>query len=269
MCLPSRARSAIIGLLLATAAAGCATSTRVANPSFPVEKPQARQLLAAMHSRPRPLDRPVVVIGGIYDPGFQSRWLAGQIQSLSSSNSTVIHVTCALDGSFDGCARRVIAAIDHAFPSTDSDQTIEVDVVGYSLGGVIARYAASDACAARLGRRLVIHRLFTICSPHRGATLAAIPAVGQRIIDLRAGSEFLRHLNSTPRSYELVAYARLGDLVVGEENTAPPGEVPWWVPRRGLGAHMGAARDPRIVADIGLRLRDESPMTREPAAALP
>jgi len=30
--------------------------------------------------------------------------------------------------------------------------------------------------------------------------------------------------------YELVPYARLCDTAVGEQNTAPPGYTPWWVP---------------------------------------
>ncbi len=64
----------------------------------------------------------------------------------------------------------VIDAVDQKFPSSDPEVTTEVDVIGYSMGGLAARYAAMPATAVNLSkRRLQIGRLFTISSPHRGA----------------------------------------------------------------------------------------------------
>ena len=64
--------------------------------------------------------------------------------------------------------------------------------------------------------------------------------------------------------------ARIGDTMVGEENTAPPGQVAWWVPNRAFEpAHLLAFGDPRIHADILRRLRGEQPYTTEPRAPWP
>ena len=96
-----------------------------------------------------------------------------------------------------------------------------------------------------------------------------VPTFDQRVIDMRSGSEFLDRLNAAPRRYELIPYARLGDMVVGEENAAPPGETAWWLAKSGGPAHMLAATDARILADIARRLRGEEPLTISPAAPLP
>lgn len=262
-------RPFLIGLSCGLAwLSGCASNPNIANPSFPVDMKQAEVLLEQMHAQPKPLIRPVVVIGGIDDPGFQSSSMAGEIRHVTTANAPVLHITCALDGSFARCAKRVINDVNQAYPEHPADQTIEVDVVGFSMGGLVARFAASDESAAKLGCRLNIKRLFTVSSPHRGANLAVVPTFDKRVIDMRHDSDFLKRLNGESRDYELIPYARLGDMVVGEENAAPPGQNVWWLPKAGLGSHLMACHDARIVADIGRRLRDEPPLTIEPAAPL-
>jgi pimeloyl-ACP methyl ester carboxylesterase len=147
--------------------------------------------------------------------------------------------------------------------------TVEVDVIGFSMGGLVARHAARPNS---LGKRLNIRRLFTISSPHRGARLASLPTVDQRMIDMRPGSAFLADLNShlSEADYELLAYTRLGDMIVGPENAAPPGMSPWWVANASFSlAHISAGADPRILADIARRLRNEPPFTTTPASPLP
>lgn len=166
-------RTPIVALLCSLAwLSGCASNTHIANPSFPLDMKRAEALLEDMHAQPRALQRPVIVIGGIYDPGFQSSSMAREIRHVTTDDAPILHITCALDGSFDRCAKRIIAGVNKAYPDHDPAETVQVDVVGFSMGGLVARYAASDHSATKLGCRLNIARLFTVSTPHQGASLA-------------------------------------------------------------------------------------------------
>ena len=248
--------------------AGCAMDSSV-NPSLPVSCSDAKAALRDMRDRPRPYERPLIVAGGIHDPGFVASRLAATLQRLSTQRRQVRSVSFfKLDtGTFEGCREHLIKSVERAFPSPDPRQTVEVDVVGFSMGGIVARYAASGRDDG--GKRLKIRRLFTISAPHRGARLAKLPTWDKRKIDMRPGSEFLAALDA-PGDYELLAYTRLGDLIVGARNAAPPGQRAWWVANPPLSfAHLGAANDPRIIADIARRLRGEEPISTSPPSPLP
>ena len=70
--------------------------------------------------------------------------------------------------------------------------------------------------------------------------------------------------------YEMHCYVRLDDSVIGAASAAPQGRAAWWVANMPLElSHLGAAEDPRILADIARRLRGETPFTRVPPAPLP
>ena len=102
--------------------------------------------------------------------------------------------------------------------------------------------------------------------------MALMPTLNQLQIDMRPGSAFLRALNQGRKDsdYPIYPYVRLGDRVVGEVNTAPPGQTAWWVSNLPLqGAHISAYNDPRIHADIVRRLQDKAPYTTEPVAPIP
>jgi hypothetical protein len=232
----------------------------------------AKVAWSAMRDEPKALQRPIVVLGGIYDPGIAAARVEKSMREIVADvdDDRIIHIGFLECGSFDRSAAKVIAAVNKRFPSDDPMQTIEVDVIGFSMGGLVARYAASDMYAEASGRRLRIHRLFTVSSPHQGAKLAWVPTFDKRVIDMRAESPFLDQLNAESCGYEVITYARLGDAVVGEANACiPPDEAPRWVSKhRGL-SHMSAYRDTRILADIARRLRRETPLSTDPPASLP
>lgn len=291
---------AVVAALLAT---GCAT--HAPNPSFNVSNDDAREALREMREDAKPLPRPLVILGGLDDPGVATMVLTDDFREISGDDPRVIGVSFFLCGSFDGCRKRVIEAVDKAFPNDDPAWTTEVDVVAVSMGGLVARYAAAEPTAPAKraasaqeapsassqpttdrtpARRLRIARLFTISSPHRGAALAFLPTFNQLQIDMRAGSKFLRRLDACDAlaleassaqtrpagGYELIPYVRLDDMIVGEKNAAPAGWTPWWVPAEPFqDSHMFAIADPRIVADIARRLRGEPPLTTDPPAPLP
>jgi len=250
---------------------GCANLSAV-NPSFSVSRAEAKQALVEMRADPKPLERPVVVMAGWADPFFVNTYWTRRLRA-TSGEDRVRSFSFIFKGTFDRCRNHVIENVDAAWPSDDPLWTTEVDVVAFSMGGLIARYCnAPRLTEAGTERRLRIRNLYTISTPHLGARLAHIPAFDRRIIDMRSGSDFLAYLDEQwpDVEYTLTAYTRLGDPIVGEQNTAPPGQIPWWVNTPFLHrAHQEAYCDPRIEADILRRLRGEPPFTAAPATPLP
>ncbi len=250
---------------------GCSSDTPM-NPTFPLSRAEARAALEQMQQQPKSLARPVLVLGGILDPGFAASHIADVIRDCVPDRQRIIDVSFFETGTFDACARKVIQTLEKLYPSEDPLNTIEVDVVAFPMGGVVARHAASNEFGASNGRRLRIARLFTISAPHQGADIARLPTLDERIKDMRPGAPFLAELDvpgNGEEDYPLFAYVRLHDGVVGEEHAAPPGMTAWWVPSGFTLSHTLAGNDSRILADILRRLRYEEPYSIEPPAPLP
>jgi pimeloyl-ACP methyl ester carboxylesterase len=232
------------------------------NPAFPLSVRQADVLVEDMQSARVNTVRPVIVLAGYQDPGFGAAAMARRLRRAFIDPDRIISIPFFADESFDAARDRAIREINAVFPSADPKTTLEVDVVAISMGGLVARHAARAREDG--GRRLRIARLFTIATPHQGARLATLPTFDRKQIDMRIDSEFIIALNADPMSsdFEIIPYGRLGDAIVGIERVAPPGEAPWWVPNQPMAfAHLTAASDSRIVADILRRLRYERPLT--------
>lgn len=271
-------RRAKAGRLAATFLVVCLTallpacrSSHPAHPPLPESREQAAAALEAMRTDPAPALRPLVLVGGWGDPVWGMKPVRKRLHGLfeGSLSLPVIVQNHFLFGSFENNRRRLIAAVDEAFPSnapghngpshTGSNQTVPVDVIAHSMGGLLARYAAMpvDRHGAP-ARRLNVRRLYTIATPHRGARLAFLSPLEAPARDMKPGSEFLALLDAAApeATYELHTYARTRDGVVGWPNAAPVGHTlhwvdsPWW--QRG---HSDAKKDPRILADIARRLR--------------
>jgi pimeloyl-ACP methyl ester carboxylesterase len=248
---------------------GCATDSP-RNSSFALSILDAEHAWDSMKNTPAALPRPLVVLGGIFDPGAGARDLADQFRAIATDDSQVLSVTFAGAYTFDECAARVIDSVDRAWTSPDPQHTVEVDVVACSMGGLVARQAACDPPDGPSRKRLRIARLFTISTPHCGAASSFNHPLDRRIADMRPDSPFIKRLNSTQRDYELYCYVLLNDGVVGEVNAAPPGCDPWWLPNAPFtSSHMLANDDVRILADIARRLRGEEPFSTPPPAPLP
>jgi hypothetical protein len=229
------------------------------DPTITLTPTQAQQALKNIAHHPKPLDRPLVVLGGFLDPGLSDNILAS-IMRRHVADDRIVAVSYFFAGSFDDCRRDVIDAVNRAFPPARPDQTVDVDVIGISMGGLVARYSALPMTGRR---RLRIHRLFTVSTPNQGAVRAAkLPAILPLEADMRPGSPFLSNLaNAESRSgrhYPIYPYIREGDTVVGVQYAAPAGQRPCVVPNEPLeSAHLGATTDPRILLDILRRLRGD------------
>jgi hypothetical protein len=270
-------RSLLISLVICLAVIGCITggASTTPNSSFDLSVSDAKIALREMRDDPKPLERPLVILGGYHDPGLAASHLRGEFKKLTG-DKRVLGVSFMFCGNFDDCKRDVIAAVDKAFPSDDPIWTTEVDVIGVSMGGLVGRYSALADPFAPDGRRLKIARMFTIGTPHRGASMAGMPTFNSLQIDMRANSKFLRSLDRRERKlpkaaqYEIYPYVRLGDVIVGAENAAPEGQHPLWVPAEPLqDSHMFATMDARIIADMARRLRGEEPFAVGPPQPLP
>lgn len=245
---------------------GCAVQPE--NPSFRVTANAADADLARMTHDPHPLQRPLVVVTGFLDPGVAAVSLGGQFRD-TTGDSRIAIVSLFECLSFEQCAQKIVSVVDHAFPCCDPSFTREVDVVGFSMGGLAARFAADPGPTHQ--RRLRINRLFTIDSPNQGADGAAkIPVLHPLQGDMRPGSPVVKRLNALHRAYRSYSYVRLGDTAIGLPNAAVPGAPLWWIPSPPLSnPHIFAFTDARIRADIARRLRGETPLASFPPAPLP
>jgi pimeloyl-ACP methyl ester carboxylesterase len=115
-------------------------------------------------------------------------------------------------------ARRVERALSRLAPSG------RVDVVGHSLGGLVATYWLKSIDR---GRR--IRRVITLGTPHRGTPFAALGvllfgAVSRSVWQMLPGSPLLRELAAlpVPENSELIALGSLGDGVVPARRATPP-----------------------------------------------
>src|SRR5947207_15003324 len=148
----------LIGIVCLTAVVGC-SSNQPPNPSFPVDTNQARRALDEMSAHPHRLERPLLIVGGFWDPNVSPPIYRLQFHRLTNDDR-IVTASIGLCGSFDECRQTLIEAVDRAFPNDDPDFTTEVDVIGASLGGLAARYAAAPSPdPAKPQRRLRIARL--------------------------------------------------------------------------------------------------------------
>ena len=244
------------------------TRSPIENPSFDISEPDAAVDLSQAAQHPVRLQRPLVILGGLFDVGVGP--MAYEAKLRRCVRGKIIRIAFADCLSLAQCRKRVSDRLDAELGVANAKQTVEVDVIGQSLGGLIGAYSALDDPA--LGKRLNVNRLFTISSPLQGAKLATrVPwDVFSIQRDCRPGNAIAKRLATTPITYELYSYTRLRDPTVGALYAALPGHSLYWVDTpRFQSAHAGAFADPRLMLDIVRRLRGETPIAHDPPAPLP
>jgi pimeloyl-ACP methyl ester carboxylesterase len=220
-----------------------------------------------MEAQPTGLARPLVVVDGWLPHGALT--VSRQLKRLTgASHDEMMSFSYGLGSDLESLARRLLRRIEERWPAQDPEWSVEVDVVGFSLGGAVARVAALEPASGGPRKRLRIRRLFTISTPHRGTVgFARLLAPDESARAVRPGSEALRRLDAAlPEApYELFCYGQLNDLVVGARNTAPPGHDPFWTDGPPLVSHLLSGSNRRFLADIALRLRGEPPLAGLPS----
>ncbi|MEL6497444.1 MAG: hypothetical protein AAFZ67_07040 [Planctomycetota bacterium] len=255
-------------LYIAAHQLGCSVNRSMENPAFPVTFAEAKADLSRMRNEPRPLNRPVVVLAGYRAWPMLAQGVRYRLFSVTSGRpEDFLPISYTFQGDIEKIAGMVTRRIDERWPSGSPDETIEVDVVGISMGGLVGRTASlplgelPDGGETR-SKRLKIGTLYTMGSPHRGAILANRIAPDKAARSMKPGSDFMTFLNARvdDHDFEIVPYAHLNDTWVGATNTAPPGQDPIWTAGTRVMSHFSITTDDRIIADLARRLRGEDPL---------
>jgi len=262
----------VVGVVaVATVLSGC-IALPSPTPHATVTRESAATDLAELYEHPRPLARPVVVLGGYRTLGMHAAPLVSKLRrATSGKDADFLYLYYPFNTNLDDIADLVVREVEKRWPSADPRQTVPVDVVGVSMGGLVARWAAltpgervrSPETPMPAGtKRLNIVRLFTFSSPHRGALMAEKVHIDAAACDMCAGSPFLDTLDEqrSAHPYELVCYAQLDDLIVGATRAAPPGEDAIWSEGTLLFSHISSVENPIFVTDVAKRLRAEKPL---------
>lgn len=241
---------------------GCSVSDKV-NPSLPLTREAAAAELEKMAADPKPLRRPVLLLNGWGDWGGNVARLKERYGE-ALDDERIVAVSFPFELTYEGARAKVLEALEEAYPSDDPRETVEVDAVTLSMGGVVAVYAAGEVPEGAERKRLKLNTLYTIGGPMRGAQAALVPAPDPMLIALNPVLPFMGTIRrmQVERDYEIVSYVRLGDGIVGYDNAAPPGERAYWVSNGPFqDAHNEGLRDDRIHADILSKLRGEEGFT--------
>lgn len=239
------------------------------NPDFAITHEQVALEMERMRATPVAAPRPVLVLAGYHAWSLTVGSTARTLRSLVGGPEEHFHaIAYPLSFDIESIARRVVVEVDRRWPGETADRhvTREIDVIGVSMGGLVARLAAQLPLHSGQ-KRLRIARLFTLGTPHRGAILSErLPGFlrDRAASQMKPGSAFLDRLNSglPTAKYELVCYARLNDRWVGASRCAPPGRNPIWVSGIRVLSHTTITSDLRIVADVARRLRGEVPLAK-------
>jgi triacylglycerol lipase len=138
-----------------------------------------------------------------------------------------------------------LAAFIEATCSTETP----IDVVGFSMGGIVSRYYLQ-----RLGGLARVQRLVTIASPHHG-TLTAYLSDRPGCQQLRPNHPFLQDLNSDLDQLRHVQHTSIwtpfDGMIVPAWSSVLPGAGNIWVP---VPLHAWMVRDPRCLQTISRAL---------------
>ncbi len=247
------------------------------NPAITITRAEAHAELKRLAAEPKALPRPVVLLNGYHTPHFMIAGLGERLRTATSGKASDFLIVSYVDATnLNDAAERVVRAVQERWPSSIPGETVPVDVVGLSMGGIVARLAALPARErptvdgapmwtgddAPTGARLNVVRLFTLASPHGGARLARIAALDDAARAMRAGSAFLNRLDEAlPRAkYTLLCYAHTGDVTVGARHAAPVGVTPIWTDGTVMFSHGAIVENPWFAADIARRLRGDEPL---------
>ncbi|MGE5623582.1 MAG: esterase/lipase family protein, partial [Methanocella sp.] len=144
---------------------------------------------------------PVLLVHGIFDT---SRTMEGLYRSLRRFGWTGVQamdlVPNDASAPLEDLARELGERAEEICRAEKADR---LDIVGFSMGGLVARYYVKF-----LGGRERVERLVTISSPHHGTQLAHLsPGPGAR--EMRPGSAFLKKLNAGEEAPEPVRYTSI------------------------------------------------------------
>jgi uncharacterized alpha/beta hydrolase family protein len=228
---------------------------------FSADTKQVNSEWLRLQNSPAILKRPLVVISGWRGTGSRAASIARALQQrVGYNDNEIIVIANPLSHTIEAAVEHTIRRVESKWPSADQSRTIEVDVVGFSMGGIVARQAAIPVAHRK---SLTMTRLYTLATPHNGTTRwGDLFELDGSARQMQKGSAFLDELNAQLQNaaYELTCYAILGDSIVGAQNSSPPGQPSIWSVAPARMSHFAITRNKRVLTDIALRLRGEPPL---------
>jgi triacylglycerol lipase len=194
---------------------------------------------------------PVLLVHGINDTIAVFRKMSAYLSGLGWSVYSFDMIPNNGDYQLDQLAAQVANYVDQTF---DPEQPI--DVVGFSMGGIVSRYYIQ-----RLGGIDRVQRFISVAAPNNG-TLAGHLSWRPGCVQMRPDSEFLRDLNRDCAMLErlnftviwtpydlMIVPARSSQMPVGKQVIVPVRLHAWMVSDdRCLKAVASALSDPVLVA---------------------
>lgn len=254
----SVAATTLTAAVAAAPLAGCFTLD-MPNPNFAQSSDDIWDEWHRMRGDRRDLKRPVVVLNGYRGTVLRGLNLGADLAKLTSQErDDFLVISYPLASDIPSVARRVVEAVNARWPSDHPEHTVEVDVVGFSMGGLVARYAAAPTRVSGFPRHLHVNQMYTLATPHRGAR-SALLRMDRAVEQMTARSVFLGDLDGCRHecSYEIVPYAQTNDWIVGARNAAPPGQEPIWTAGTWTFSHFTITTNRRVLVDIARRMRGE------------
>lgn len=244
----------------------------IENPLWPRDPAAERELASRLLEIRVPLERPLVVLAGWRSPPISARGVGARLAALLGvAPRDILSISYPELESAHEALTKAQRLIEQRWPSGTRDQTVELDVIGISMGGLVARLGAMPASirpaasAPNTGPRLNIRRLLTLATPHRGARLARWIRLDEGAAQMRPGSPFLEALNARPPDYELTPYVQLRDWWVGARNCTPDHRGAMWLDTRSPLSHFTINANRRVLLDVAARLRGLPALCRGPS----
>ena len=255
-------------LVLLIVLGGCTTLTGPSKDN-PLPKSELRADLEQMRAEPVELERPVVVIDGWLNYGGASI-ITRELKDLTGSDEDLFfkYHYPLIFSTLESNARKIVEIVEERWPSDDPEWTTEIDAVGFSMGGLIARVAAESPKNGKKPRkRLKVNRMFTIAAPHKGTGwwLGWIPVDQMSWAVSLYGGGYRTWLDErlVEADYEIYCYGQGNDWVSGNNFEATGHRE---IKARGqfMFSHTSSYGNYRHLADIAARLRGEDPIVPDP-----
>ena len=203
---------------------------------------------------------PVLLVHGLNDTGAVFCKMAPYLTNLGWYVYDLDLIPCNGDAKLDHLAGQVSYYINNKFHPEQP-----IDIVGFSMGGIVSRYYVQ-----RLGGINRIGRLVTVASPHYG-TRTAYLCDRKACLQLRPDSTFLQNLNSDISMLAQIGFTSIwtpfdfiifppesSKVTVGQNVTVPVLHHAWTVRDEGIFQVVSAAlKQPLKPALNGLNIASQ------------
>jgi triacylglycerol lipase len=176
---------------------------------------------------------PVLLVHGIDDTEAIFNQMTAQLRG----HGWQVHCVNLIPNNVDVPLERLAEQVAH-YIETNFARSQPVDLIGFSMGGLVSRYYVQ-----RLGGIDRVERLITIASPHKG-TWAAFLRSNPGARQMRPSSTFLRDLNSDAAVLDRIRFTSIWtptDLMIVPSNSS--------VLPSGLSLRVSALAHPLMVRD--------------------